>query len=275
MDEKLLNYIKKHLEIGTDIQLVRQALLNAGYYIETVEEHINYAIQSKDEKLIAFIKKHIDLGTDIDKLKQVLVNAGYHAAVVEEHISNSIKTFKAKKRKKYILISSIATIALIISVVFANQFISSNKKIEYAGNTSNYTHQDENLGFLNEALIKKDVVICDMISDDNLKEVCQSKFLSNISVNVSACDEQCQNATLLNKAIIENNSSVCSDIGSEELRNKCISQFNRTAEKECDESCQYSRITNKALINQNASICYEISNETIMAQCKQYFNQTR
>ena len=56
MNEKLIEYLKKHVEKGTDMEKVKQALLGAGHDISTIEEHINHVLKYKKSR--EFIKKH-------------------------------------------------------------------------------------------------------------------------------------------------------------------------------------------------------------------------
>ena len=50
MDEKLIQFIKKHVEIGSDMSKVKQALLSAGWEVKIIEAHIEHVLKSKRVK---------------------------------------------------------------------------------------------------------------------------------------------------------------------------------------------------------------------------------
>lgn len=58
MNERLLEYLKKHIEKDSDMEKVKQALIRAGHDIKIVEEHVNQAIENQINKKQR-IRKHV------------------------------------------------------------------------------------------------------------------------------------------------------------------------------------------------------------------------
>ena len=108
MDQRLIDFIKKHVEIGSDILMVKELLLNAGHDIYIVEEHINHVL--RDKKVKEFIVKHVKIGTDIERIKQALLDAGYDIKIVEEHIEHALKLKKKIRNINILLAVSLLTL---------------------------------------------------------------------------------------------------------------------------------------------------------------------
>ena len=220
MNESLIEYIRKHLEYGTDIDKVKKTLLDAGHDIGIVEQHINHVL--KHRKLKWFIKKHVKIGTDIDRLKQYLLNAGYDINIVEEHINDALK---AKKNKKYILISVVLILVVLVASFGIYYYTINFKKTTQI--VINETKEAEikyqkNLEILNKAIIANDSSACQSIDENMLKTECQKKFTYNISNATSEeCGEECMSKEILNQALINHNASLCAEIISDDTRKIC------------------------------------------------------
>ena len=50
MDERLISFIKKHLEKGVHESRIRQFLLRAGYDVKLIEEHISHAMKTRKRR---------------------------------------------------------------------------------------------------------------------------------------------------------------------------------------------------------------------------------
>ena len=220
MDEKLVEYIKKHVEHGTNIDELKQSLLNAGHDISIVEQHINYVVRHR--KIKDYIKRHVKIGSDIDKLKQYLVRAGYDINIVEEHINDALKA--EKKRKKILIGFALAVILILISATGFYSFEFMNKKLSLPINESREAEikYKQNIEIFNQALISNDSNVCDKIVDNKLKEDCQRKFSTNISnETINDTDESAASKELLNKALITRNASICAEIQNTAIQVQC------------------------------------------------------
>ena len=124
MNEKLAEYIKKHVEHGTNIDELKQSLLNAGHDISIVEQYINYVVRHR--KIKDYIKRHVKIGSDIYKLKQYLVKAGYDINIVEGHINDALKS--GEKSKKILIGFALAAALILISAAGFYSFKFMNKK---------------------------------------------------------------------------------------------------------------------------------------------------
>ena len=116
MDQKLLAYIIKQIDLGRDADKIKQALVNLGNNETIVEEHVVYAI-----RLINFVEKNIDLDHDTDKIKKVLFIEGYDAQLVEEYVDNIVKAKKIKNK-----ITIIASLIVITIIVLSGLFLYKN-----------------------------------------------------------------------------------------------------------------------------------------------------
>ena len=131
MDEKLLKFIEKHIEIDSDIDKVKQTLLNVGHGLNVVEEHIAHALKNK--KLRGFIKNQLEMKVDSNRIKQYLLDKGYDIKSVEQHIYDVIRGITKSKRKKYGMIVKGLFIILIIFTalfIFRNYFVKKNDPIQ-------------------------------------------------------------------------------------------------------------------------------------------------
>lgn len=297
MDERLIQYIKKHVEKGFSTDRIRQVLLNAGHEANVVEEHIRHAVGSAINKhLIEYIQKNLEAGYPGAAIKQALLKAGYEINIVEKHIEHvlevkraqlehmkkylkpspkvktaeeSIKHAASLKTRKKILTASIAIIAIIISVIGFYYFSDFNKKTEVKSE-SIVGDENKNLDLLNNALIKNDESLCNNIEDANLREQCKNAFTFN-----ETCDEECENKKIFNLAIIKNNKSICIGIKDEKIKEDCNNIFDKPVvdetEKVCDEACKNQEFLNLALIKHNSSICLQISDSSLKDQCGQLF----
>lgn len=184
MNEKLIEYLKKHLESGSDMEKVRQALVNAGHDIKIVEEHMNHILKYKKSR--DYIKKHIDFGLDIGKARQNLLNAGYDIHIVEEQLRSALENDKNRRHKIKTLKLSIAAVILAIIISVAGFYFFSrldNKKVpgfddlriqetKYQKDLDIF-NETADKEILNRALINHDVKICDEIAGDSIKSICR------------------------------------------------------------------------------------------------------
>lgn len=221
MNERLVEFIKRSLENGHDINRIRQALLDAGHDLKIVEEHISHVAnpQQNQKKLKEFIKKHVEKGSDMEKIRQNLVNVGHDIEIVEEYINHELM---AKKKRKYVILSLVAVLVIAIAIIGIYYFSASAKKTKLAiGNPKEAEFRNKkDIENFNKALLSNDNSLCDTILDISLKSECQKRFFHNVSneigeVNISVSKE------LLNKALIQHNASICAEIKDSELKLQC------------------------------------------------------
>ncbi|MBS3104980.1 hypothetical protein J4234_01875 [Candidatus Woesearchaeota archaeon] len=223
MDERLVEFIKRSLESGYDINRIKQALLDAGHDLKIVEEHISHVAkpQQNQKKLREFIKKHVEKGSGMEKIKQDLVNAGHDIEAVEEYISHELM---AKKNRKYAMLSLVAVLVIVIAIAGIYYFSASAKKTRLGVDNpeEKVARNQKDIENFNKALLNNDNSSCDMILDVSLKSECQKRFFHNASneieeVNMSATRE------LLNKALIQRNISLCAEIKDYDIKLQCES----------------------------------------------------
>ena len=222
MDQRLIDFIKKHVEIGSDILMVKELLLNAGHDIYIVEEHINHVL--RDKKVKEFIVKHVKIGTDIERIKQALLDAGYDIKIVEEHIEHALKLKKKIRNINILLAVSLLTLFLILVIGFFYifNFDKETKSIEQNVQTFDTNEYQKNLEIFNQALIDKNISICEEINDIDLSNECKSKLQQRQNQNNNqSCDETCVNKQFLNNALISRNSSYCLEITNPAMKNQC------------------------------------------------------
>lgn len=224
MNEKLIEYLKEHVEKGSDMERVKQALLNAGHDIYTIEEHINHVLKHK--KAMEYIKKHIEIGSDIDKVKQALLNAGYDISIVEEQLRSALEDDKNRRHKPKNINLPIAVIILvvIISVAGFYYFSNLNKKTDLTINESRIEEikYQKNLDIFNQALITNDTNVCDKIEGGALRNECQRKFETGLNKTEEKISfNETADKKSFNMALINHNASICLEIIDASLRNQC------------------------------------------------------
>ena len=224
MNERLIEFLKKHLERGSDMKEVKQALLSAGHDIYTVEEHMNHVLKYK--KAREFIKKHIEIGSDIEKVKQALLNAGYDINIVEEQLRNALED-KSNRRHKLVtptLSIAVLIIAVIISAAGFYYFSNLYKKTDLTINESrieNIKYQ-KNLEIFNKALIANDTDVCGKIEDSELRNDFKKRFEFDLNKTEEKTNfTETADKKILDKALVNHNLSICSEIADALMKGQC------------------------------------------------------
>lgn len=229
MNQKLVEYIKKNLEVGYTKEAIMQALLRAGYDINAAKSHIAYAINFED--------KH-----DENINKRLIISAGILLVVMG--------------------------VIIVPFVLFYFQFGNKedSKEVNIV-NSKDIERSNEDLNLLNLALIEHNPTICENITNNNTREQCNSIFMDKY-IN-ETCDKECQDKKILNQALIRNNISICLGIKNKEVKESCINIFgNKTEETTCDQACEDIKIMNLAIIEQDIGLCLEINDTFIKSQCR-------
>lgn len=237
MNEQLIQYIKKNLEVGYSQEAIFNALLRGGYDADTSRQHMSFVINQR----------------------------GYNAAIQNKNVQGAnvknYETYNAKPKSSSAKILTITLIIILISVV-AFFYFTNDMKVEGAIETN---EPDYELDLLNKALIEHDPLICEQITDAAVKEQCKKSLLPESN---EPCDEKCEDTNLLNKALIDRDEKECAGIKNKAVKESCISNFNKTqAEKECNSECQDRNTLNLAIINQDGSLCSQINDSAMKNQC--------
>jgi len=237
MNQKLVEYIRKHLRAGHHPDKIKMVLLKAGWHTGIIEEHIAHVLSSRSKANI------------IDNIKQ---NLGANA-------------------ERYFIVALVVIGVIVIVIASLGHFFSYDKEAEIISpGLGTGSTPKENLNLFNKALIENDKDACSQIGEDNLREECENNFI----FNETFCDnEDCKDEGLFNRALVESNESLCSHITDGILRQQCVGIFNETgtSEEECDDVCKDKQSLNLALISHNASICSNINDASIRNKCEDVF----
>lgn len=176
MNQKLIEFIKKHLKKGIEIQKIKHFLINSGYELKIVEEHIEYAINSSRHK------KYLSTITIILAVLSISAIGFY---LFSPNKKTDLK-FNGKTNAK---IEYHQDIGLFNEALIANDTSICNSisdkqlkhecEIQFLFNTYNETNKKFcdalciNKNFLDKALIKRDISSCSNITDVSIKKECQ------------------------------------------------------------------------------------------------------
>lgn len=243
MDQRLTEYIRKHIELGHHPEKIKRVLLNSGWNAEVIEAHLKHALGFKPKKSFA----------------------------------DSIKRESSSNSEKYFIIGLIVVFVVVILFMGLNYFFdfgSRNDDKKETAIAGNFEPDENTQDLLNRALISNDPAICNQIMDNAVREECKKIFFRN----ETACDEKCEDSKIFNLAIINNNESLCAGIINESSRQNCFSFFNMAlfvnkTEEVCNQECKDKESLNSALIRHNESICLEINNSLMKDQCTQIFSK--
>ena len=186
MDEKLIEYIEKRMELGHEIEEIKKTLQEAGHDISVIEQHLNHVMNRKnvEEKMKEFIKKHMKRGVGKDKIREYLVNAGHREDVVEKNINNAIR-----KRKNSQIIRLSFGIGIIVATVIILYLFGFGGKSHT--NIAEKQFADSNLSILSPT---------EPLSPSGAPSVKEE------------CDQACKDKPLLDKAIVTRDITICNDL---------------------------------------------------------------
>lgn len=178
MNEKLVEYLKKHAEIGSDINKVKRALINVGWDAKTVEEHISHVFRAKKES-----KKPLKTGFLFLIVIFVLIVAA--SAYYLSGFKKEEKTAVAALIKPADRSMEFFNLALLKSDISAcDEIKDANLKQEchkkFLPAMGNATQECDavckNKELLNRALISSNATLCLEIADAPTKENCERAF---------------------------------------------------------------------------------------------------
>lgn len=176
MNERLLEYLRKHIEKGSDMENVKQALIRAGHDIKIVEEHINQAIENQINKKQR-IRKYVAISIIGLAAVVILFIAFYFFPYYKKTDLAVNETQLVDINKKNL---EIFNKALISNDTTICEQIEDNKlkeecKRKFGYNISNETIDEafESKELLNKALINHNISLCVEIKDDTIKEQCE------------------------------------------------------------------------------------------------------
>ena len=183
MNERLIEFIKKHIEIGHDTAKIKQVLVNAGHDIAIVEEHINHVIKSKKNR----------------KENKIYIIMAAFAVIAAIAIIVSVFEFSNLSLNKKTV--STYNESREAEIKFKNNLDIFNKAL--MGNDTSVCNKigDENLK--NECR-------------NNFLAINASNQTAG-----AFCNQECIDKNLINKALINNNLSICSEIRYNTIRSQC------------------------------------------------------
>ncbi len=185
MDERLIDFLKKHMERGSDMDKVKQALLNAGHDIYTVEEHLRNALEDKNNMRHKLTTPTLSIAVLI--IVVIISAAGFYyfpdLYKKTDSVINESRNAEIENQKNLEMFNK----ALITNDMTACNNIQDDKlKEECQGkllfNISNATRENASeelqLGneILNKALITHNKSLCVEIMDEIMKNICEQKL---------------------------------------------------------------------------------------------------
>lgn len=281
MDERLINYVKKNLEAGYHRDAVKQALIDAGYSIGEIEEHISLAAGNKiDKRLAEYIIKCLEAGYSIGRIKNALLSAGHGMMTIDRHIEHVLKNNRGvKKKPSQVNKSLIEYISKCLENGFSEdsikqRLLSAGHEIglieKHIGHAMKKNKRRDNKGKapIILALIALIIISAALYHFSGFGDKSGSQMI------IEEMDTE-EAMSLLNKALIEKNAKICEQIKDAAIKSTCASNFNPRTDGmlSCDENCSDAKKLNNALINNNQSICLQILNNQTRQNCDSNFQK--